>query len=45
MDKVSSLAEAESWFLSNSEGSVICTNGTTEKVVNCYPDAKKFFEE
>lgn len=45
--KVFSLSEARDWFLSHSEGSIICItqNGSElpEKECSCYPDAEKFY--
>jgi hypothetical protein len=44
MDIVKSLDEAMSWFLSHSSFSVKCIDGEREKVCNCYPEAKGFYE-
>ena len=43
MFRVKSLKEAEHWFLSHSEGSLICVNNGNEKEVNCYSDAEDFY--
>lgn len=43
MEKVYSLQEAMDWFLSHSEGSVLCCNGFDDCVCNSYPEAEKFY--
>ena len=43
MEKVYTLKEAEVWFLSHSNGSVMCVKDGAEKEVNCYPDAVTFY--
>jgi hypothetical protein len=46
MYRVMNKEEAMNWFLSNSEGSIMCVDRKNgyEKVCDCYADAKDFFE-
>lgn len=44
MEIVTSLKEAEYWFLSNSSDNVICKSGNEEKTCESYLEAKKFFD-
>lgn len=41
---VHSLEEAQSFFLSNSSGSVTCCKDNEEKECTCYPEAAEFFD-
>lgn len=43
MSRVYNLDEAESFFLSNSSDTLTCSKDGLEKEVNCYPEAKEFF--
>ena len=45
MPVITSLEAAESFFMSNSSGSILCQIGIMEKVCDCYPDAKAFFDD
>lgn len=42
--KVYSLREAESWFLNNSSGAVICVKGDKKMECDSYPKAAAFYE-
>jgi len=42
---VSSLKEAEKFFLNNSSGEILCTKNGKEKACGIYSEAKSFFEE
>lgn len=43
--KAYSIEEAESFFLHNSEGTVICIKNGEEKECETYPEAVKFFKD
>ena len=43
MQRLHTLEEARSWFLSHSTGSVICAKGNKELTVYSYPEAVAFF--
>jgi hypothetical protein len=43
MDTVYSLKDAETWFLKNSTGKVICQYKQARLVCSCYQDALRFF--
>jgi len=42
--KVKSTQEEMEWFLYHHSGTVVCVKNGKEKEVECYPDAKDFFE-
>lgn len=44
MEKINNMEEAEDFFLRNHSDNVICVKGGVEKEVECYPEAKSFFE-
>lgn len=46
MEKVKTLDQAMYWFLKNSSGNLLCVRDDgTEKIVNSYPEAERFYNE
>ena len=45
MEVILNLEEARDWFIEHSTGSVTCKDGDREQVVDCFPEAEKFFAE
>ena len=45
MEKVYNLDGADDFFRENHSENVICVKDGVEKEVNCYPDAREFFEK
>lgn len=46
IESVETLEEAEQWFMTHSSGEVLCISkdGLRQKVCDCYPVAKEFYE-
>ena len=44
MTKAYNLDEADEFFRENHSDNLICVKDGIENEVNCYPEAKKFFE-
>lgn len=44
MVTVTNKDEAREFFITHSEGEVLCKKGDKEKEVDCYPDAVTFFD-